>query len=313
MRLSDSTVRSFRGRYSVFAWSQTNNHVNGQLYSALAALEKWLCGLIDQGLDVTSHIETLLRNSDSVAVLGVLVNLGKRSPELFRTTLRPLAAVAELYLWDERRVTESAYSFDGMTWARSGELVFEIARDWYAVPYRQKNLIEIVGELCRQDNQLGDTVNAVAAQWPMPNTEKEKIEFQIRIAQLDYRNYRVLRNEDTGQDQLEFLCPADLRAAINGFYQGKRRVMQILGFPDNCRGFLVAPGTLSDDQAAAVVEMMTAADGGEEVDLDEEMIRPARVAAAVVCHWARVVGWIGTPNFAIGRGALSTRQWRRLY
>jgi hypothetical protein len=137
IRLSDGTERQFRGRYNAFAWSQANDHANGQLYSALAALEKWLCSLVDRGADVSGHIDTLMRNGDSVAILGVLINVGKRLPELFTAVLKPLLTVAPFYAWDEGRVRNSDYSFDGMTWIRSGEIVFEMARDWYAAPYRQ--------------------------------------------------------------------------------------------------------------------------------------------------------------------------------
>jgi hypothetical protein len=82
--LDDGTAREFVGDYLVFAWSQSNSHHNGQLFSALAALEKWLCGLIDREVDITGHIDNLLRNSNSVAVIGVLINIGKYRTELFK-------------------------------------------------------------------------------------------------------------------------------------------------------------------------------------------------------------------------------------
>ena len=280
IRLNDGTERQFRGRYNAFAWSQANDHVNGQLYSALAALEKWLCGLVDQGADVSGHIDTLMRHADSVAILGVLINVGKRLPELFSTVLKPLLTVAPFYAWDEGRVRNSDYSFDGMTWIRSGEMVFEMARDWYAAPYRQKNLIAIVSELCRKDHALGDFVNAAAAQWTPPDGDKERIEFQIRAAQLDYRNYRVTGAGN--EEQAEFVCPAGLAAAIAGFDQSKRRAREVLAFPENCRRFLAAPAPLPVEQITAIADLMAAADGDEDVGLDEEMVRPARVAAAVV-------------------------------
>ena len=113
IRLNDGTERQFRGRYNAFAWSQANDNVNGQLYSALAALEKWLCGLVDKGADVSGHIDTLMRHADSVAILGVLINVGKRLPELFGTVLKPLLTVAPFYAWDEGRVRNSDYGFDG--------------------------------------------------------------------------------------------------------------------------------------------------------------------------------------------------------
>jgi hypothetical protein len=282
VRLSDGTQRLFRGRYNTFAWSQANDHVNGQLYSALAALEKWLSGLADQGADITGSVGYLMRHSDSVAVLGVLINVGKRLPELFRTELKPLLAVAEFYVWDEGRVRNSDYSFDGQTWVRSGTLIFELARDWYAAPYRHKNLIAIVSELCRQDHALGDFVNAAAGRWAVPEDDKERIEFQSRAAQLDYRNYRVSRAAETGEEQSEFVYPDNLTAAITRFQQSNRRAREILAFPDNCRRFVATPATLPEQQITAIADLMAAADREESVELDEEMVRPARVAAAVV-------------------------------
>jgi hypothetical protein len=278
IRFIDGVERQFRGYYDAFAWSQMNDHFNGQLYSALAALEKWLCGLVDQGADVSGYIEMLMRNADSVAILGVLINVGKRLPKMFTTVLKPLLTLAPFYAWDEGRVRNSEYSFDGMTWIRNGEMIFEMARDWYTAPYRKKNLTNIVSELCRKDHAFGDFVNAAAAQWTLPNSDKERIEFQIRIAQLDYRNYRITGDEE----QTVFVCPAELAAAISGFDQSKHRTREILTFSSNCRSFLAAPAPLPVEQITAVANLMGAADGDEDLELDEEMVRPARVTAAIV-------------------------------
>jgi hypothetical protein len=139
-----------------------------------------------------------------------------------------------------------------------------------------------VSELCRDDHALGHFVNAAAQLWSAPQGDKELVEFQIRVAQLDYRNYKLVRNPETGEDQLRFECPPGVRTAINGFDQGKRRARQILSFAENARRYLVAPGPISDDQAMAVAELMAATDGGEAIDLEEGMVRPARVATAAV-------------------------------
>jgi hypothetical protein len=250
IRLNNGTGRRFRGRYNAFAWSQANDHANGQLYSALAALEKWLCGLVEQGVDVSGYIDHLVQHADSVAILGVLINVGKQLPELFSTVLKPLLTIAPFYAWDEGRVQNSDDSFDAMTWIRNGEMVFEMARNWYAAPYQRKNLIAIVSELCRKDRALGDFVNAAAAQWTSPDGDKERIEFQIRAAQLDYRNYRVTGAGN--EEQAEFVCPAELAAATAGFDQSKRRAREVLAFPENCRRYLAAPASLPVEQTAAI-------------------------------------------------------------
>lgn len=95
--LPGGTQKEFVGDRSVFDWSQENSTHAGQLHCALAALEKWLCVGLDGGTDVTPYIQRLLDSSRSVAVLGVLLNVGKYRPVLFEDLLRPLLAHQSLY------------------------------------------------------------------------------------------------------------------------------------------------------------------------------------------------------------------------
>ena len=106
--MADGTTREYAGNYWVFTWSQENSLFIGQLHCALAALERWLCDLIDAGIDVAPQIDALLRTTSSVAVLGVLINVGKYRDELFKGPLRPLLGVQHMYTWDSRRAEESA-------------------------------------------------------------------------------------------------------------------------------------------------------------------------------------------------------------
>ncbi|PHQ69522.1 MAG: hypothetical protein COB93_07855, partial [Sneathiella sp.] len=252
VRLIDGAERHYRGYYHAFAWSQANDFASSQLHSALAALEKWLCKSKGHGASITGFIDYLIRHSDSVAVLGVLVSVGKCLPELFRTEIKPLLALAQIYEWDEGRVTNSGYNFDGSSWIRDGEIVFELAREWHAEPYRHHSLTEIVSELCRQDHDLGDFVNAAVKLWALPDSDKERIEFQARAAQLDYRNYLVSHSKETGEEQVQFEYPADLATAITSFQENMHRVRDILAFPDNCRRFVAAPAALPLDQITAI-------------------------------------------------------------
>ena len=154
--LEDGTVRETIGNFRVFTWSQSDSHHNGQLFSALASLEKWLCILIDAGVDITSEIDDLLRNSNSVGIIGVLINIGKYRPDLYKGPLKPLLAIHRLYVWDYHRVKNSADGFfDGMSWIREGEAVFEKARDWTLAPYRRASLGSSRPTLSTRNDQSG--------------------------------------------------------------------------------------------------------------------------------------------------------------
>ena len=179
IRLTDGTMRTYAGDYCVFSWSQQNSLSIGQLHCALAALERWLCDLIGAGVDVVSQIDALLRATNSVAVLSVLIDVGKYRDELFKGPLRPLLGTQHMYKWDLQRSGKFAYAFDAVTWARSGELVFEVAKNWVLAPYRKRKVREIVPDMVMADRTMGEFVVAASNQWTSPNTEKEELEFRI--------------------------------------------------------------------------------------------------------------------------------------
>ena len=162
--LADGTVREYKGNYWVFSWSQQNSLFIGQLHCALAALERWLCDLIDAGVDVAPQIDTLLLATNSVAVLGVLVNVGKFHQELFKGPLRPLIRNQYLFDWDAHRSRENAHAFDAMAWARSGEFIFEMAKNWVLAPSRKRTLrvrwTPKTGQVAKRESPLG------SAGWP---------------------------------------------------------------------------------------------------------------------------------------------------
>jgi hypothetical protein len=282
LRFADGAVREYVGNYWVFTWSHQNSQFTGQLHCALAALERWLCDLIDAGMDVAPQIDALVRTTNSVAVLGVLVNVGKYCDELFKGPLRPLLCVQDLYGWDSQRAKENAYAFDAMTWVRSGEAVFEMAKNWVLAPYRKRKLREIVPEMIVTDREVGDFVVAASSQWVSPNTEKEALEFRILVAELDYRNYSPAVDSATEKQAVAFAYPQDVTAAIAAFEQDRSRLVQALAFPQRCRDVLNQTRMLNSQEAEWVASLMAAVDGDEEIDVEEEMTRAPRVAAAAV-------------------------------
>ena len=282
LRLADGAVREYEGNSWIFTWSHKDSPFIGQLYSAIAALERWLCDLIDTGTDVAPQLDALLQATNSVAVLGVLVNVGKYCDELFKGPLRPLLGVQDLYGWDFQRVTDSAYAFDAITWARSDEIAFEMAKKWVFAPYRKRKLREIVPEMVVADKEVGDFVVAASSHWVSPKTEKEILEFRILVAELDHRNYSLAADPETEKQTWAFAYPPDVAAAISEFQQNSSRTTQALTFPQTCRDVFTQARMLNAEEAEWVASLMTALDGEGEIDIDEEMRLAPRVAAATV-------------------------------
>jgi hypothetical protein len=280
--LVDGTAQEYVGNSWVFNWSHQNSHFTGQLNCALAALERWLCDRIDIGVDVAPQVGALLQTTHSVAVLGVLVNVGKHRVELFRGPLRPLLGVQHIYDWDWQRVKEDDYAFDAMTWARSGEVVFAIAKNWVLAPYRKKTLRAIVPDIILAHKEVGDFVLAASSQWVSPDRRKDALEFAILLAELDHRNYSAEIDSETGKQRFAFAYPPKISAAIAAFEGDTSRLRQALIFPPKCRNVLEQARILDLQEAKWVASLMAAVDGDEEIDIDEEMLRAPRVAAAAV-------------------------------
>jgi hypothetical protein len=307
LRLSDGTTGDYAGNYWVFSWSHQNSNFIGQLHSALAALERWLCDSADAGKDIAPDIEALLRTTNSVAVLGVLVNVGKHQPELFKGSLRPLLGLRQVYEWDAERAKAQTYSFDAMTWARSGEFVFEMAKTWGLAPYRQRKLHDVVSTMILADRDIAEFVVAASRQWVAPTTEKEALEFKILVAELDHRNYTAAVDPATGQEGFSFTYPTDVAADIASFERDHARLVQALTFPDKCRKVLNTARMLDAQEAEWVASLMAAVDGDEEIDVDKEMRQAPRVAAAAVLL-LRAPDWL-TRNAAVQERARAIIDW----
>ena len=228
LMLSDDAEHQFLGGARVFAWSQTNATRAGQVYSALAALERYLTLKIDASLEVEPELQRLLLAGNSAGLLGVLTNVGKYKPDLFRRVLRPLVTHHRIYYWDDQRIEALQYDFAAPNWARQGEMAFNMARQWHNAPYRHKSLREVVAELARSDAEFASFVTEATTRWQAPSDEKGSLELRILAAQLDSRNYLP---EQGGN----FVCPPELAREIEAFENANLPARQILQIPEWCR------------------------------------------------------------------------------
>jgi hypothetical protein len=280
LRLPDGAEREYAGDHQVFAWSQENSSSIGQLHCALAAVERWLCDQVDSGVNLSAHIDRILRATNSVAMLGVLVNVGKHSQQLLCGPLQSLLSDLAVYVWDSYRVGNNDHAFDPMAWTRGGEIAFELAKNWVFSPHRKTSLREIVSKLITTDREIGEFVLAASKRWVSPSSEKEQLEFRILVAELDHRNYAPTTDPTDGDQTLTFAYPQSLNAAITAFQQDKLLLRQALVFPENARSFLAQSRALMPQEAESVASLMEALNDNERIELDEDMKRAPRVAAA---------------------------------
>jgi hypothetical protein len=195
IRLDDGSERIFAGNHIVFDWAQINSNRAGQLHSGLAALERWLCLAIDSGNEISPYIDRILRTSNSVSLLGVLINVGKYRPDLFKSDLRLLITIERLYRWDDYRKDALQYHSVGEPWARQGEVIFQMAKNWYLAPYRQQALRSVVPKLAMADPELNEFVGEATGGWEELADAKAALDLRILKAEIDGRNYRSVRED----------------------------------------------------------------------------------------------------------------------
>ena len=139
----------------------------------------------------------------------MLINVGKYKPDLFKGPLTPLLGDDVLYFWDHYRIENAATGVDLSSWARSGELIFQMGRDWVLAAYRKAKLQQIVASIVTQDDGVAQYLLAATAKWEAPTLEKEAVEFRMLVAELDHRNYVRVPDPASGHRQVEFQYPAD--------------------------------------------------------------------------------------------------------
>ena len=280
LTLLSGARKVFVGNHTVFYWAQEDSTSAGQLHSALAALEKWLCVSSESGADIAPYIERLLGTSHSAAFLGVLLNVGKFHPALFQGVLRPLLAHRHLYFWDSHRVDAMQNQFDAGAWARQGEAIFQIAREWHFAAYRKVTLRELASDLVASHSDIAEFLATTIEQWEMPQNEKDELELQILKAELDRNNYREVRDSETGQAAIQFTYPEVLQREVQDYQRAAAPVMHALTLPMDCSRLLSNPADLTADQAEALAKILSPTLPQTNTPLGDDERRIARIAAA---------------------------------
>ncbi len=286
---SDSAVHTFPGDWRHFGWSQRNSIHNGQLHSALDALERWLVLKIDAQEDIAPWCSKLLDLESSTAILGVLVNVGKHKPDLFSGPLRCLVGVEDLYWWDHHRVSERNFSFDTFSWYRQGETVFEMARDWVLAPHRKIELRTVIGDLAAQDLDFAAYLRVQTSLWPLPDNEKDRLELRILLSEFDPANRQLVFDEASGVQQSQFIYPEDLQAEVVAYQAETNAQLQPLTLPHQCRKILSQARPLADADCDYLASLLPA-------DLDDPQLEHTStrtmIAAAAATLVARGGDWL---------------------
>jgi hypothetical protein len=282
IQLAEGGEKTFAGGRQVFDWTQTNSHHNGNLFCALDALERWLTLQLDAGIDVTPYAEQILRNGESSALIGLLVNVGKFRPSLFSDAFAPLLTNPQVFFWDSYRVENIGAKFDSWSWARAGEEIFNLARDWTLAPHRQKSLQDVVVELLKTNTTVSDRLLTLISSWTFPEDPEAALEFRLLFAELNRHNYRPITDPETGEEVLTFACPADLSLDVQSWQGENAKPMQYLLLPRRCEQLLQAQQIVGDNDAAYLFNLLKECEADLVVDENEKAKCILALAATLI-------------------------------
>jgi len=276
LRLHDGEERQYIGNRHVFTWPQTESNHNGNLFAALDAVEKWLTLKIAAEIDVKPYIERLLTECTSAAAIGLLVNVGKFSPGLFKGVLRPLLTLPEFYLWDADRVEQVQMNLDAWRTMASSMLVFELAKAWVTAPHRCKTMFDVAVELLQEDDEIATMLRTTVRQWTPPQDARDALEFHIRFAILDRDNYRPVPAPDGSGEALVYTLPEALEKEADGVNAQLAPKLRRAATPEFLWGLMDRRQSINDTAAASYFAQI----GSEEGDPEEPSEALFRLAVA---------------------------------
>lgn len=229
------TRKQWLGDCRVFGWYRKPLQGSPSIVSSLMAVEKWLYTEIESGKDVSKWIEIIFNLSKSTVFAGVLVAVGKKHPELFKSCLTPVLSAWQIFHWD-MAIQRDDYSTMALTlWVNHGEEVFNMVRDWHIMPHRKVLLRDVIIQLILNDKEFREHSVTFREKWKSYldiHGNKTKVKFLIE--QLNPDNYKFGKDE-AGNIIALLELPEHLQKISEKTQESSSYAITLLDFPYRCR------------------------------------------------------------------------------
>ena len=246
---------SWLGNHQVYAWGRYHMNTAQVVTCALMALEKWLEEQIQANQSIVPVVQVLWQRGRSLAFAGVLISIGKRHPEFFIDTLKPLLLVRELYLHDMHAVREG---MGGGFWPRDGEFINNLRREWETLPGRKTGLLDACCEWLLTRPDLQPVLAEVATYWrdiadKLPEEDGEKIVLRRWASDFDLSMWKEVTFAD-GRKAWQHERPEELRDIEAE--QAHARHQAFLTLPFQCSEMLDKRPILSPEQLEGIWQQL---------------------------------------------------------
>jgi len=266
---TDGTQRVWHGNMRTYGWHRERFCNANLLSSALMALERFLYECLDQDQPIDAVVTQILTTGRSVATLAILVSVAKYKPELLAGCLKPLLAGWHLYGWDIQLVIDGdSWKIGFFQWTRSGERLFNSARDWHTMPHRKSHFRDHALGLLLTHPETREEYKAIRAGWQAElesGSCPDPVSLELLIPRFDPDNYKAVPLED-GAYEVHFEWPDEIKARTEENVHKAQDGMRLIAFPFRCRELLEKGEPINDDQARNIWEETQAFSASPEDD-----------------------------------------------
>jgi hypothetical protein len=269
-----SNVLMFEGDATIYGWSSGLGNPPAAVEVALMALEKYFYLRIDAGDNIAEEISDVLARTRSVAILGVLCDIGKRQTSLFDGPLRALLSGPELYSWEiSSHVHERSHLMIGAP--MQGQEFLKLAREFHGLEHRKRDLRHIAVERLLNSKEMMDYFANTRDWWKARMANGEHLnEIAEQLDQLLVPSNYEIREDDRQGQVLVNVVLERVQAEKAAEIQAINDRMFVREFPMRCRGILddrkILPDAQLEDLWQAWTRIRVLARARQSLARDEE-------------------------------------------
>lgn len=151
----------YKGDQSVFSWHKDIGSAPHSLVSILMAFEHFLYEKIEKKEPIDEYVDYASKNTNSLAIVGLLLVVAKIQPSLYKKELRHLLSVYEFYPWDLHTGGHDRFSF----WGDLPKAWRVEAEKWKKRRHRYFPLKDAILNYWLFDEELQDIYKTITPVW----------------------------------------------------------------------------------------------------------------------------------------------------